>query len=81
MSSLDQKVHGDIQLLTPRKDLMGGNETKELSDCIAEIVAKGEPKIVVDLGKVSFLNSTASHVDPSPNASSPLGPSAASPAS
>jgi anti-sigma B factor antagonist len=58
MGSFDQKVHGDIQLLTPRKDLMGGSETKELSDFIQEIVAKGEPKIVVDLGKVSFLNST-----------------------
>ena len=57
MSSFDLKVHGDIQLLTPRKDLMGENETKELSDCIQEIVAKGQPKIVVDLGR-SLLNST-----------------------
>lgn len=58
MSTFDQQVHGDIHLLTPKKDLMGGGETKDLSTCIAEIVAKGEPKIVVDLGKVSFLNST-----------------------
>lgn len=58
MSSLEQQVHGDVHLLTPRKDLMGGNETKELSTAIAEIVERGTPKIVVDLGKVSFLNST-----------------------
>jgi anti-anti-sigma factor len=58
MSTFDQQVHGDIHLLTPKKDLMGGGETKDLSACIQEIVAKGEPKIVVDLGRVGFLNST-----------------------
>lgn len=58
MSNLDQRVHGDVHLLTPKKDLMGGGETKELSECIQAIVEKGEPKIVVDLGRVSFLNST-----------------------
>lgn len=58
MSNVEQKVHGDIHVLTPRKDLMGGGETKELSDAIHEIVEKGAPKIIIDLGKVSFLNST-----------------------
>jgi anti-sigma B factor antagonist len=58
MSSFEKQVHGDVHVLTPRKDLTGGDETKELSAYIADAVAKGGPKIVVDLGKVSFLNST-----------------------
>jgi anti-anti-sigma factor len=56
--NLERHVVGDIHVLTPRKGLMGGDETRELSSAIQEIVATPAPKIVVDLGKVSFLNST-----------------------
>jgi len=58
MSHFDKQVHGDVHVLTPKKDLTGGDETKEISAYIGDVVAKGSPKIVVDLGKVSFLNST-----------------------
>jgi anti-sigma B factor antagonist len=56
--NLERHVYGDIHVLTPRKGLMGGEETHELSGAIQEIVAGGVPKIIIDLGKVSFLNST-----------------------
>ena len=56
--TLEIKKHGEIHLLTPRKDLSGGDETRELERAIKEIVAQGPPQIVVDLGKVSYINST-----------------------
>ena len=55
--SLDRQVRGDVHVLTPRKNLQGGDETRELQQAVAEIVTAGVPKIIVDLGKISFLNS------------------------
>ncbi len=56
--NLEQHRVGDVHVLTPHKGLMGGEETRELSTAIQGIVASGAPKIVVDLGKVPFVNST-----------------------
>jgi anti-anti-sigma factor len=57
--NLEKHVIGEIHVLTPRKGLMGGEETHELSAAIQEIVSAGVvPKIIIDLGKVPFLNST-----------------------
>ena len=56
--NIERHQVGEVQVLTPHKSLMGGEETRELSSTIQEIVATGVPKIVIDLGKVSFLNST-----------------------
>jgi len=56
--NLEKRVVGDIHVLIPRKGLMGGEETRELSAAIQEIAASGTPRIVIDLGKVSFMNST-----------------------
>lgn len=56
--SLEKRLVGDIHVLTPHKSLVGGDETRELSTAIQEVLAGGKPRIVVDLGKVSFLNST-----------------------
>ena len=56
--TLDKETRGDAILLTPRKDLMGGEETRALEQAIREIAAEGTPRIVVDLGRISYLNST-----------------------
>ena len=50
--NLEKNLVGEIHVLTPRKDLMGGEETRELSSTIQEIVAAGQPKIVIDLGRL-----------------------------
>jgi len=56
---LDKEKRGDIWLLTPRKDLMGGEETRVLEQAIRDVLAEGvPPRIVVDLGRISYLNST-----------------------
>jgi anti-anti-sigma factor len=44
-------------VLTPHRELMGGNETRELREAVEEILAAGVPKIVVDLGNISWMNS------------------------
>ncbi|MFN8547919.1 MAG: STAS domain-containing protein [Candidatus Eisenbacteria bacterium] len=56
--TFDREKRGDVHILTPKKDLQGGEETRELERAIQEIMAEGTPKIVVDLGRISFLNST-----------------------
>jgi anti-sigma B factor antagonist len=56
--ALEKEKKGETWVLTPRKDLMGGEETAELGQVIKDIVAAGVPRIVVDLGRISYLNST-----------------------
>ena len=56
--SLNAEKRGDVHLLTPRSDLSGGEETREIERAIEEIIAQGSPKVVIDLGRVSFVNST-----------------------
>jgi anti-sigma B factor antagonist len=55
--NLDKDARGDVTILTPRKNLQGGEETRDLQQAVQEIVSKGVPKIVIDLGKISYLNS------------------------
>ena len=56
--TLDREKRGEIWLLTPRKDLMGGEETRQLEKAVREIVAEGVPQVVIDLGRISYMNST-----------------------
>ena len=56
--SFDKTMVGDVNLLTPKNNLMGGKETTELLAAIEEIAIADHPKVVVDLGKVSYMNST-----------------------
>lgn len=55
--TLKKRQVGDVHLLTPQKDLRGGKETDELSAEVQEIVATGVPKIVVDLGDITWMSS------------------------
>jgi anti-sigma B factor antagonist len=55
--TLDREKRGDIEVLTPRKNLQGGEETRELQQVVQEITAQGVPKIVMDLGRISYMNS------------------------
>jgi anti-sigma B factor antagonist len=54
--SLGREQRGDVHVLTPHKSLMGGDETRELRQAVEEIVAQGVPKIVLDLGNISWMN-------------------------
>jgi anti-sigma B factor antagonist len=56
--SLGKEQHGSIWVLTPHKDLMGGQETKELEEAVRDIGASGPPQVIVDVSKISYMNST-----------------------
>ncbi|MBM3285765.1 MAG: STAS domain-containing protein [Candidatus Eisenbacteria bacterium] len=55
--SLEKDKRGDVNVLAPHKDLSGGEETRELERAIQGVIAEGVPKVVVDLGRVSYINS------------------------
>lgn len=40
-------------------DFWGGNETQKIQDAFKELIETGNGRVVVDLGKTGYLNSTA----------------------
>jgi anti-sigma B factor antagonist len=48
-----------IVILEPRGNFIGGDETDELRDTIKKYSDQGNKKMVIDLGGVLYLNSTA----------------------
>jgi anti-sigma B factor antagonist len=55
--TFEHSTVGDVHVLTPKKNLVGKDETQDLLAAVDEVAAKGDPKIVVDLGKISYVNS------------------------
>ena len=53
-----EKVKGDITVITLKGKLMGGPETAAIHTKVKELVEAGSSKIVIDLGKVTWMNST-----------------------
>jgi anti-sigma B factor antagonist len=51
--------NGKIGLLEVRGSLVGGEETDELRSAVADFIEQGNKKLVIDLSKVTYLNSTA----------------------
>jgi anti-sigma B factor antagonist len=50
---------GDVAVVTPEGQFWGGKETDELNEKFKALIAEGNKKLVIDLGKVPYLNSTA----------------------
>lgn len=48
-----------IVILEPKGSFIGGDETDDLKFAIREIADKGNKKLIIDLGDVLYLNSTA----------------------
>jgi len=55
---LKEKMIGDVVVIELKGDLMGGAETLELHDKVKELVGKKNTKVVADMGKVTWMNST-----------------------
>lgn len=51
--------NGEVIIVEPKGSLVGGEETDELRSVVADSIEKGNKKLVIDLGKVTYLNSTA----------------------
>jgi anti-sigma B factor antagonist len=50
---------GTIGVIEVKGSLIGGEETDELKGAIADFVEQGNKKLIIDLSKVTYLNSTA----------------------
>lgn len=50
---------GTIGVIEVKGSLVGGEETDELRSAIADFVEQGNKKLIIDLSKVTYLNSTA----------------------
>lgn len=50
---------GEIIILEPKGNFVGGEETDELRDTIKKYADIGNKKLIIDLGGISYLNSTA----------------------
>ncbi len=61
MSSIKKKSLSDGKLivLEPKGNFVGGDETDDLREEFKKLSEEGNLKLVVDLGEVSYLNSSA----------------------
>ena len=50
---------GKVGVIEVKGSLVGGEETDELRNTVADFVEQGTKKLIIDLGKVTYLNSTA----------------------
>lgn len=56
--AVKEQMKAGISILEVKGKLMGGPETIEIHNRVKELVANGVMKVVIDLGKVSWMNST-----------------------
>ena len=56
--ALKEKMQGDVAVLELKGKLMGGAETSEIHTKVKGLIANGTIKVVIDLGKVTWMNST-----------------------
>lgn len=56
--TIKEKIHGDVVVLSLRGNLMGEPDTTDVRDKIYGLLQDGFVKIVLDLGKVKWVNST-----------------------
>lgn len=55
---INQQQQGDVAILGLKGKLMGGPETHAVHEKIKELVANNVNKVVIDLGKVKWMNSS-----------------------
>ncbi|RKY89416.1 anti-sigma factor antagonist [candidate division KSB1 bacterium] len=55
--AIKEKIEGDVAVLTLKGNLMGGPETQDLREHIYSLIGDGIKKVVIDLGKVKWMNS------------------------
>jgi anti-sigma B factor antagonist len=56
--AIKEEMKAGVSILEIKGKLMGGPETTEIHTRVKELVANGVKKVIVDLGKVSWMNST-----------------------
>ncbi|MGA9118765.1 MAG: STAS domain-containing protein [Bacteroidota bacterium] len=59
MTTKTTSLDNGIGLIEPKGNLVGGDETVELRQAVAGFVERDYQKLIIDLSKVNYLNSTA----------------------
>jgi anti-sigma B factor antagonist len=59
MSQVKMKKLNGIIVLSPRGQLVGGDETTELEQKLKDLAVEGNRKLIIDLSDVEFINSWA----------------------
>jgi anti-anti-sigma factor len=57
MMPYERRVVSGVNVLTPRKNLVGGAETEALTGAVAQLAAAEAPKIVLDLHRITLVSS------------------------
>ena len=55
---LADRVEGDVVILEPKGKIMGGPDASLLHDKLYEYIQQDRKKVVIDLAKVDWMNST-----------------------
>jgi anti-sigma B factor antagonist len=55
--TFEHSIIGNVHVLTPKRNLLGQEETLALRGAVQEVAERGVPKIVVDLGRIAYINS------------------------
>jgi len=50
-------IQNGVCVITPRRNLTGGSETGDLTNAVRDGIAAGATRVVVDLGRISWVNS------------------------
>jgi len=56
--TLKEKEHGNITILELSGKIMGGPDATSLNEKLHELIDKGRSKVIADLTKVSWMNSS-----------------------
>jgi anti-sigma B factor antagonist len=55
---IKETIQGKVAILSPSGNLMGGPDTQELHDHVKSLISDGINNVVIDLGKVKWMNSS-----------------------
>ena len=55
---IKEQMKGDVAIIALKGKLMGGPETMAIHTKVKDLIESGVNKVVIDLGKVSWMNST-----------------------
>lgn len=56
-AAMVEKVDRDIVIVRPQGKIMGGDETSQLCDMLRQLMSDGVMKVVMDFGRVTWINS------------------------
>ncbi len=55
---LNHREENDVVVIEPKGKIMGGPESTELHDLLHDMIDRSKLKVVIDLSKVDWMNST-----------------------